>query len=155
MPTPQELFAEIESGLLAADLAPLVASRDFNAVAVALNAPTRPGPVPIVEVSGYCVRQGVTGAIKAALDDAATPQPIRVVCHITLTLIEQDYRLTTLDVTDPAFGQVTGGLIAGQLMTAEQREALAAMAANRQSRAQELWGVAVTGTDCLEACGGD
>lgn len=153
---PAALRAEILSGPLAAELAPLVAAADDAAVAALLNAPTGRGPVPIAELSAYCVRAGIVGACEAAAWHPDTPLPVKGLCFTVLSLVRDDYRLTTADVDDPAFGGACDALTAAGLMTAGQKAGLLALGAGRRSRADAAVGgpVSVYDVGCARNLGG-
>lgn len=155
-PTPAALADEIANGPLAESLAPLVAAGRDADVAAALNVKQYAGPVPIVEVSSLFINEGITGLLKAALDNSETPGMVRVLCHLALTLVEQDYRLTTCDTAAPQFATVAGGLVVAGLMTQTQVDTLVGMSANRSSRAEVLWGdgVRVTADNVAKALRG-
>ena len=77
----------------------------------------------------------------------------KAMLHTVLTLIQLDYRLSTADVDDPAFGAACDGLIALGVMAAADKTAILAMADDRLSRAGVLWGAGVTATQVGEARG--
>lgn len=160
--TPTELRAEIESGPLAATLAPLVAAGSDAGAAGLLNARVYPGPVPIAELSGYCARHGITGAVMALLEipvgseiatGVAMTLQIKGLLHTVLTLIQLDFRLETADVNDPAFG---AGLVAMRqlgVMNSDQAAAILALRDNRLSRAEIAFGRGVAASDVAAAFG--
>lgn len=151
--TPAErtaLLAEIGSGPLAAQLAPLMANANDWAVADLLNTPTERGPVPIVELSAYCTVNGITGGVEAVANTSTAPTELRGLCHTVLSLIRDDYRLTTADVDTVAFGAGCDGLIESGLMTSDQKTAILALAANRRGRGEIAIGRPVTPADIGE-----
>jgi hypothetical protein len=135
--------------------APLAAGND-TAVAALLNARTLRGPVPIAELSAYCARSGITGAVKALLEvplgtDLAPDVPMTLqlkgLLYTVETLLVTDYRLSTADVDDDAFAAALDGLQAVGVIDAGQRTAVVALGASQRSRADVLFGRAVTATD--------
>jgi len=129
--TPAELRTLILG--LAADHPARVAfeqARDVDCAA-ALAVPVNRGPVPIAELSAYCVGTGIVGACEAAAYDDATPLQVKGLCFTVLSLVRDDYRLTTADVDDSAFGGACDGMIASGLMTTEQKTAILALGASR------------------------
>lgn len=129
--TPAELRSLILG--LAADHPARVAfaeARDVDCAA-ALAVPVGRGPVPISELSAYCVKAGIVGGCEAAAWDADTPLPVKGLCFTVLSLVRDDYRLTTADVDDPAFGYACDGMIQAGLMTEEQKTAILALGASR------------------------
>lgn len=136
-----------------------LAARDFNGMAAELNAPTERGPVPIEEVAAYCCRGGITGGVMAAIEipigtNGMTVQA-KAMLHTVLTLIQLDYRLSTADVDDAAFGAACDGLVSMGIMTGDQKTDLLALGANRTGKAFAVLGRDCTGSECLEAAGGD
>lgn len=128
------------------------AGRDAD-VAAALAVRNNRGPVPITELSAYCVQAGVIGACEVAARSAAAPDSLKGLCFTVLSLLRDDWRLTTADVDDPQFGAACAGLIAAGLMTQQQCDDLTAMGANRRSRGEVLFGRAVTANDVSAAYG--
>eukprot|EP01136_Pigoraptor_vietnamica_P015876 Opistho-1_new@59491 len=79
----------------------------------------------------------------------------KTLLHTVLTLIQLDYRLTTADLDDPAFGLAVDGLVGLGVMTADQRSEVIALGEGRVGRAELVLGRPCTGSDCLEAAGGN
>lgn len=106
-----------------------------EACATALRAKTIRGPVPIAELSSYCTSEGITGAVETVAYEPPTGGAItfslKALCRTVLTLIRDDYRLTTADVDHVKFGPACDGLIAAGLMTGDQKTAILALADNR------------------------
>jgi hypothetical protein len=126
-----------------------IASGNDQALADLLNTKQFRGPVPIVEVSSYCVVNGIIGACEIAAYDPAVPAQIRGVCITVTTLLRDDFRLTTCDVDDPAFGMACDALLAAGIISAQQKTHMMLLAENRVSRAEGLFGesVHVTNSD--------
>lgn len=151
MPTPAELRSEIETGPLAATLATSWAAGDDVETLRLLSVKRYPGPVPLDELSAYCLAASITGAVQA-LDEirvgeeimAGVPMtlPMKGLLKTVLTLVQTDFRLTTADVKLPAFAAAMDGLISLGAATAEDKAALIAMGDNRHSRLDVLgWSV--------------
>lgn len=160
--TPSQLRTEVESGPLAEALAPLVAAGDDAGVAALLNARAYRGPVPINELSAKCLQLGLTGGVLALLEvplgseiAPGVPMSLQVkgLLHQMLTLIQTDYRLETADVDDPKFGPGCDSLISLGVIDEAGKAALLALGANRRSRAEVLWGVAVSASGVAAAYG--
>lgn len=151
-----ELLADPEGLGYAAPLA----AGDDTAVAALLNARTLRGPVPIAELSAYCAGSGITGAVKALLEvplgtDIAPDVPMTLqlkgLLYTVETLLVTDYRLSTADVDDPAFGAALDGLQSLGVIDADKRAAVVALGADRASRADALFGGPVTHLDVAAA----
>lgn len=137
---PVALSAEISSGPLRKEISPFVAAGNDNAVAEILNRKDYRGPVPIIDVSAYCTVNGITGAVEAAAHDNTNDIGVRQVCFGALSVLRNDLRLNVADLDHPAFTAITGALIASGLMTHDQGIQIFALANNRYSRAEVLWG---------------
>ena len=155
--TPQQLKAEITSGPLAAELAPLTAAGNDAGVAAALNRADRAfrRPLDIVTLGGICAGTGITGHVKAMLRidigvnytpaGAATPAQMTLAIlsdlNTFMTIVETNYRLTTADLDDARTAPVLDTLAAVGILSAPVRAYLVSLQASTQSRAAELgWG---------------
>jgi hypothetical protein len=138
------LRTELTTDPLNLGYAPLLAVANDWAIADLLNAKQYRGPVPLRELSAYCVTQGILGACEAVATDTQNPVELRGLCHTVLTLIRDDFRLETADVDAAAFGAAADALIGVGIMSAGQKTAMLAMAANRASRAEVLFGAGVS-----------
>lgn len=150
---PAALRTEIQSGALAATLSPLVAAGRDADVAATINAKSFRGYVPIVEVAAYCCRTGVTGGVLSLLEvplggtiapGVTMDLPTKGLLHTVLTLIQVDFRLTSVDVDESAFVAACGSLVSLGVMTADQVTAVRAMGDGRRSRAEVVFGDGVT-----------
>lgn len=104
-----------------------------------LRAKTIRGPVPIVELSAYCTAQGITGRVETMVNEPTSetnPIELKVLYRTVLTLIRDDYRLTTADVDSPQFQAACLSLIGVGMMTAEQHDFITALAVNRSCVAE-------------------
>lgn len=146
-----ELLADPEGLGYAAPLA----AGDDTAVAALLNARTLRGPVPIAELSAYCAQSGITGAVKALLEvplggpiAEGVPMTLQLkgLLYTVETLLVTDYRLTTADVDDPAFGAALDGLQSLGVIDADKRAAVVALGDDQRSRAEVLFGGPVSAT---------
>lgn len=149
--TPAQLKTEIQTGPLAAALAPLVAAGNDVGVAALLNARTLRGLVPILEMARYCAK-GITGGVQAALETpigtGGMTAQIKGALHTVMNLVQQDFRMEACDVDDPVFGSVCDGvLIPFGIMTATDKTNILALGANRQSRVEFLFGQQVSMND--------
>lgn len=117
----------------------IVTGRD-NQIADILNYKQYRGPVPIVEISSYCVVNGIIGACEVVASNPTMPDQLRAVCITVTTLLRDDFRLTTCDTDDPAFQMACAGLIQAGLMTENNVNAMIAMGENRYSRAEVVFG---------------
>lgn len=158
MPTPAQIRSELQADPAGLGYAAPLAERRDNDLHRLMGERRFRGWVPIVELSAYCVEQGITGGILAldALPVADLPGadlPARLAVKGLLstvrTLIQDDYRLELADTDLPAFGAALDGLIGLGVMTAGQKAALMAMGANRRSRLDVLgWAI---GVDAISA----
>lgn len=99
-----------------------------------LNEKTLRGPVPITELSAYCTSEGITGLVEIIANEPTGGQitlELKALCRTVLTLIRDDYRLTSADVDHVRFGPACDGLIAAGLMTTQQKEDIFALADNQ------------------------
>lgn len=99
-----------------------------------LNEKTVRGPVPIEVLSAYCTSEGITGLVETIAHEPTSEQitlQLKALCRTILTLIRDDYRLTTADVDHANFGPACDGLIAAGLMTPTQKTAIIALADNQ------------------------
>lgn len=153
--TAQELLSEIQDGPLNQTLAPLVATGQDNAVATFLNLRAFRGPVPIIDVSAYCTVNGITGLIEAGAHDQTNEFMIRAACFNALSVLRNDLRLNFADLDSPAFGTLTAALIGVGYLTQPQAAELSALAENRASRAEVVWGqgTVITPSDVALAFG--
>jgi len=138
------LRTELTTDPLNLGYAPLLAIANDWAIADILNTKAYRGPVPLRELSAYCVTQGILGACEAVATDTANPVELRGLCHTVLTLIRDDFRLETADVDAAAFDYAATQLVNASLLTSEQKAAMLALAANRASRAEVLFGAGTT-----------
>lgn len=147
------LRTELTTDPLSLGYAPLLAVANDWALADLLNAKQYRGPVPLRELSAYCVTAGILGACEAVATDPANPVELRGLCHTVLTLIRDDFRLETADVDTAAFGAAADALVAVGLLASGQKAAMLALAVNRASRAEVVlgYGTAVTPSD-VGAC---
>lgn len=156
MPTPTELRAEIIDDPGGLGYAASWTVGDDSSVAAIINAPTRPGAVPIEVLASYCVTRGITGTV-LALDSLSIGQTIspgvtmtleiKALLKSILTVIQIDYRLTSAEMNNPATGQMLDGAKALGIITSAQYAEILALANNRYSRAQELWGAGASISD--------
>lgn len=158
MPTPQQLLTEMQTGPLAATIAPLIAAGNDAGIAMLLNTRAYRGYVPIVELSAFCTKIGLTGAAEVYATEPTSPtNPIefKILCRTVLTILRDDYRLSVADVDDPAFVSATNTLVAAGLLSAANRDAIVAMAENHHSRAEVVWGLDtfITATEVAVALG--
>ena len=164
MPTPQQVLAEITSGPLAAELAPLVTAGNDAGVAAVLNRADRTfrRPVEIQTLSGFCAGAGITGPVMAMVAipigadiSAGNPMTLQVKSGLNtvMTIIQNDYRLTTADLDNAAVTPVLDLLSALGILTAPVRAAMMGLQAATRSRAAELGWPAVTPNDVSAAYG--
>lgn len=154
------LKAEIQSGPLAAELAPLIAAGRFHAAADVLNRKDYRGPVPLEELSSYCVTRGVTGAVQT-LDEiplggtiaegGTMTAQIKGLLKTVLTIVQTDWRLSVADMDDPAAAGLFAGLAALGVITPQQQVEIDALANGRRGRAEIVVGRPVTYSDVTDA----
>lgn len=155
MPDLTALAAELQSDPAALGYAAPLAAGDDAAVAALLNAKSYRGPVPIVELSAAALAFGLIGKCEVALYTPATPETLDLcrLCSQTLTLLRDDYRLTTADVDDPDLAAGLDAFVAIGWLTSDQRAYLAGLAAGRASRADLLFGGPITPSHVAAALG--
>lgn len=141
--TDADLYAEITSGPLADTLAAAWKLGDDTGVAAALNAPDPARAYRRQPVARRDIKQAVLGKLGAILTStspAAAP----------LKLLFADPDFPTIDTDSPLWLGLVQGLVAANLLTADDAAAVSALAdVAPASRAQQLWGAAarVTPTD--------
>ena len=151
-----QLLAEIQSGPMAAELAPLAASGNDAGVAAALNRGDRTyrRPVDIVDLGGVCAGVGITGRVKAMLridvganyappGATVTPMTLAILSYLNtfMTIVETNYRLTTADLDDARTGPILDTLALVGILSAPVRGYLLTLQNDTRSRAAELgWG---------------
>lgn len=134
MPTPSELRAEIESGPLAGELAPLWSAGADADVAAVLTRRDLPGYIPPVPLSKYLDTSGLTAALTLirdhrlmpcavdAVPSVAAPFGLYALASRVLSSIAQGFR--------PAKADVSAGcdaLIGAGVMTSQQKSAILAL----------------------------
>lgn len=89
------------------------------------------GPVPINELSAFCIKYGVVGACEAAAWHSESPIQLKALCFTVLSLVRDDYRLETADVDDPNFVGACDLLVSNRLMAPEVKAGIIALGDNR------------------------
>lgn len=143
MPTPAELRAEIESGPLAEELAPLVAAGNDAGVAVALNARSRgetlPRPMRLTLFTQFLMSRALLRKIRDAEANTLLPATVRDVCYGLLLIVGSgsDREIDPTDV--PTVGMIDA-LVAASVASAEDKSAWLAACRMPASRAESRWG---------------
>lgn len=121
-------------GLLQTEIAkPEYAGMSDTEICTALNTKTVPGRGPIAgdNVKSFFVRTGVIGAAKLYADDTGNDKALRSACQTVCDSFALN-AFANFDLDDPAAktdaDQFTNSLVATQLMSADQRDELYAMA---------------------------
>lgn len=145
---PALLAAEIDDDPLSLGYAARVAAGDDAGIVGLLVSRDYRGPVPIEVLSAYCINEGITGTIEAVANEpTGDPFPslaLKGLCRNVLSLVRDDFRLTTADVDTPKFAEGCDGLIAAGLISADQKAGMLALAEGRSTRAEVLWGYGAT-----------
>ena len=153
------LKTEIQSGPLAAELAPLVAAGRFHAAADVLNRKDYRGPVPLEELSSYCVNNGITGKVLAlnkiplgqTIEGVTMTLELSGLLETVVTIVQTDWRLTVAEMDGPAAAQLFGGLAMAGIVTAQQQAEIDALANGRRGRAEIVVGRPVTYSDVTDS----
>ena len=160
MPTPQQIRAEVESGPLAAELAPLAAAGRDADVATALNRADLPGYVPARDLSAVLARRNLWGVVILAARFRLLPNG--QTCPLNLFTLFCTCELAAHGTFSPPLrmeiaplAAAADALVAAGLMTADDRAAVLADEV-RISRAEQAWGygVAVSADDVARALRG-
>lgn len=168
MPTPQELLAEIQSGPLAATLAPLVSAGNDAGVAIALNDPAGPAagtvrvgitPGTFSEfLSNSLVRFKLADALRNTTLSATLVNTFAGLGSVPGTVgdwvemvlgIERNPHLSVVDPTDAQ--QAVSVLVGCGVCDSGDAAAFVAATTRAASRAEVLWGVRVTADDVSAA----
>lgn len=124
-----------------------LAVADDVGLAEVLNQKRYRGPVPIIDISAYCIINGIIGACEVAAQSSETPAQLKAVCITVTTLLRDDFRLNTCDTDHPAFAFTCDALIAASLMTEDQKADMLALGENQVSRAAQVVGMNVSPFD--------
>jgi len=158
--TPAELLANITA--LPADHPARVAFEGGSDTGceTELNAKTLRGPVPLEELSSYCVTRGITGMVQVldeipVGEDIAPGVPmtaqVKGLLKTVLTIVQTDWRLSTADMDDPAAAGMFAGLAALGVITVQQQGEISALADSRRSLADGWAGGPITHLDVANA----
>ena len=156
-PTPEELLTEIQTGPLAASLAPLVASGQDNAVANLLNSTatgrTKPMPITVGDFANFL---GFRGLLRK-INDARTHADESVASGALLLMWKiQGQPGGVVDPNDPTMsgnnGLFAAFLVAG-IVTQADIDAFGVYCSRPCSRAAELGWDAVSADDVALAYG--
>lgn len=144
------LRTEIESGLLAATLAPFVAVGNDSKIAELLNAKTQTAlqPIPIFEYAMWAAKTGVRRKLKAGL--AHENASIADICDIALEVMSNPHA-TSLDLTDAGSMALMESLMMAGIVTSGERAALVAFCTRPASRIEVVFGIGAVAT--AEQCG--
>lgn len=134
-----------------ADYASYRQAANDTGLAALLNEKTERGPIPISELASYCVRNGLTGKFELAAVKEANPDDLRSLCFNVLTILRDDYRLTTADMDDAGMTAALDGLVAAELITSTHKTTLLALGANRRGKAEVELGRPCTPQDVAQA----
>lgn len=138
MPTPTELKTEIQTGPLAAELAPHVTAGDHIAIAGVLNRPDY-GTIVYQRMVNFRTVMAeidpVTGA--SILDKLEAAASTVSAIKWALYGIKSD---TGIDVGHPATRAQIDALVAGGVLTSTEGAQLKSLAERMGSRAEALWG---------------
>lgn len=112
---------------------------DLSARVAAINSRNLNGLIPYSEFQRSLMQMQCWGMIRLASLKSDTPDALRAACLVAVDLLTV-YRSEGVDVSLDAFQAVLAGLVAASLVTADEQTAINALAANRRSRAELLWG---------------
>ena len=141
------LQSEITSDPLSIGYAPFISSGNDQAIADLLNQKQYRGPVPISELSSYCLTNGLIGTLQVACQATGVPDQIKGLCITVTTLLKNDYRLSTCDTDNVAFMTICDALISSSLMSSQNKTDIIAMGNNRLSRSEVLFGIGLSNSD--------
>ncbi len=141
-------YLALQAELAKPDLATLsdsAAATKLNTDVVELD----PVPVPVADVESMTFRRGVMANLYAGVE-STSPQA-RAACQTALALFHG--RLTEVNMSDLAVSTLLDGLIGAGVMTAEDRDALVALADRSTTRAEAIpgWGLPVSEFDVAHA----
>lgn len=154
-----EITGEIQYryGLLQIEIAkPEYAGMSDTEICMALNAKPVVGraPIPGVDVKSFFVRTGIIGAAKLYADDTSNEKALRSACQTVCDSFALN-AFANFDLDDPAAktdaDQFTGSLMAAQVMSAEQRDELYAMADNATPWTESVLGLPMLHEPDIEA----
>lgn len=152
MPTALELKAEIQTGPLAAELAPFVAAGNDLQVAAILNRQDIAGKkrAAMTDLVNYLSDQGILANIAdAALDTAATGHAAARKVVATLRL-STELGVTNINMERAGNQALIGNLVSAGLMTGAQANGVKALADTLLSRAETLWGRSISANEVSE-----
>lgn len=135
--TPQELKAEIQTGPLAADLAPHVASGNDGKIHAILheNRFTKNEQVPLRDIVRYLLDNNLWLAI---VDATASLHGGAKQAARTFVEIQKMGFIESLDMSKPTAATLLNGLVDGAIITTSHRNAIVAMGKTPASRAEVL-----------------
>lgn len=153
--TPLELKTEIETGPLAAELAPFIAARNDGKISDILNRRDRPGKrrALLADLVNYLSDQGVLADIADAAVDATNTKhaPARKV--VATLRLSTELGVTSINMTRPSNQTLISNLVTAGLMTNGQANGVKALADVMLSRADEVSSV-ITHLDVAQALRG-
>ena len=139
----QALRTELESNQA---YAPRIAAGDDAGIAAMLNAKTVDALRSLTsrELLVWAAQGGRYIKLESAAADTSRSAELRSVCKSAVKILDRDG--TGLDLRDAQVAGLLGALVASGVLTAADQAAIRSMAANKISRAEELFGEGVTVT---------
>lgn len=150
--TPAELKTEINTGPLAAELAPFVAAGDDLTVARILNRQdiANKKSVPLDALANYLSEQGILANIADAASDGANLGHAAARKAVATLRLSRELGIRAINMQRASNQGLINNLVSAGLMTVGQANGLKALADILASRAEIAFGQSVSPTDVSE-----
>lgn len=99
----------------------------------------------ISDIQSYIDSNGLSIGIEDAAANSGTVEPIRQCARMATKLFSARYE--TVDVMVPAFGSCLDGLVAGGLMSGDDKVSIINLAATSGTRAESIFGIGTSIND--------
>jgi len=146
------LLEEIQSGLLATELKPLVLANDYRGIANALNRKDilTAGSITVNKFAIWCAETGMRAAIN---DQSNNPEsPLRSIALTLLDLLQGNLTPASLDLSIYSNVEMLHAWVLAGLLTTEQEQELITLSQTYISRAEQI-GLVVDANLVAEALG--
>lgn len=132
------LLEEIQSGLLATELEPLVTANDYRGIANALNRKDilTAGSIMVNKFAIWCAETGMRAAIN---DQASNPaSPLRSIALTLLDLLQGNLTPASLDLSIQQNVEMLHAWVLAGLLTTKQEQELITLSQTYISRAEQV-----------------